>query len=327
MGFRAPLILAALLGCSTPPAPRMATPDRPAAAFFDETMALFQARKYERARDGFQLVAYEADRQGDARVEVEACAMVARCYSIERNLPQGEFWLERARELATPTEARGWARYQVVLGIFQRARGDRESAAETFSELYAYCRERGMLQMAIDAAHHAAIVATGEDQVTWGRKGLAAARDAGEERWQAVLWNNLGMALDGLERYPEMLEAYEQARHFHARTGGEREVLLADWALARALRLNGQLDRAWASQQDVLRRAEERQTREPGRANHEWVAYSLWELGELAIARADAELARASFERCLAIMHEVGLRQIWPDGVAQVEALLAGLGS
>ena len=55
---------------------------------------------------------------------------------------------------------------------------ERAAALETFGELYAYCREQGLQRRAIDAAHHAAIVAPLEAQVTWAHEGLAAARAA-----------------------------------------------------------------------------------------------------------------------------------------------------
>ncbi len=323
------ILLAALNACSSPPQegaqPPEPAPDRPARALFEEAEALFHAREYQRATDAYQLVAHEAERQGDSRTATRACAMAARCYSIGGNLPQGQLWLDRALERANPGEAEGWSLTRMVAGIFQRERGDREGAEQTFAELVEYCQRHGMLSRAIDAAHHAAIAAKPEDQVTWGRRGLTMAVRAKDERWQAILWNNLGRTLESLGRYEEMLNAYRQARHFHGRTGGERQVLLADWAVGRALRFVGRLAEADQLLVSVLERARSRQEQVPGPGRLEWVGYTLWELGEVAAAADQPSRARQHLTEAVEALAAAGLETAWPEGMEQVRARLESL--
>jgi tetratricopeptide (TPR) repeat protein len=321
------VLLAALaLGCTAPrdglaPVPQ----DLPASQLFDDAELLFRAREYGRALEAYQLVAHEAERQGDRPITVQACAMAARCYSLAGDLAKGQMWLERAQDRANVAEPRGWARTQLVGGIYQRERGDRLAALDTFAQLYDYCRIEALNSEAIDAAHHAALVAPLEAQVSWAHQGLAAARAAGDERWQAILWNNLGSTLEEQGRFEEMLEAYQQARVFHRRTGGPRQSLIADWAVGRALRRLGRTEEAWTLMADALVRADGLQVASPGPASLEWVGYVHWELGELASLRDDRDLARHHLSRALDVLMEAGVQEVWPEGVNGLRVRLVEL--
>ena len=144
--MRAFALLLLLGACEAPesPPPAPPAPEVRAAELFDRVEVLFRAREYGRALQDYQLVAVEAERQGDARTLVEACAMVARCHTLAGDLPQARFWLERARGRADAAEPLGWSRVELVGGILQREEGDHAAALEAFTEVHAYCRERGL---------------------------------------------------------------------------------------------------------------------------------------------------------------------------------------
>ncbi|MEZ5974245.1 MAG: hypothetical protein R3E96_05230 [Planctomycetota bacterium] len=106
------------------------------------------------------MAARSAEVAGDPVVRVEALALVARCYFLEDNLADGRSWLEeRAEGLAQASEPLGWSRCRQVRGILTRAEGNTDKALEIFEGLYDFCREKGLYERALDAAHHLALLA------------------------------------------------------------------------------------------------------------------------------------------------------------------------
>lgn len=316
------LVLIALISsCAAPePAPKPEPSVPTATELYEEAMEEFRSREYSAAGRTFQLAAVAAELSGSDRVMVEASAMVARCGTLTRNPGLTSLWIGRARERARRTEPHGFSMTEQVTGIIQREAGDPEGALRTFESLHRYCLDHDLLERAIDAAHHAAIVAPLKDQVHWAQRGISAAEATGDERWQAVLWNNLGRTHEQLGEFPKMLLAYENARRFHRRTGGEREAMIADWAVGRAQRFNGDLATAERTLRRVLEVALDREARaEPG--SSEWVGYTRWELGEIYLEKEDTRAA-AELKLALETLVEAGLDKSWPAGMAELRASL-----
>lgn len=315
---------AAAAGNATAPAPpRPEAPGSPAAAEFAAGTAAMRARRYDEGRVHFERAAAAAEREGRTELQVEALAQVARMHSILHDEAAGRPFLERAAELASPEEPAGWARYLLVRGVYERESGRGRQATETFRELYDFCMAHELPERAIDAAHMIALVAPPEEQVTWARRGIAAAEAAGEERWLAVLWNNLGATYDELGRYPEMLEAYEQARFYHRRASDEMAGVMADWAVGRAHRKLGHAAEARRWLEPVLAWFEQRDQAGEDGANGEWIGYTLWELGEVDLLEGDRGAARERLERARQRLVEAGIESWWPEGLAELDAARA----
>lgn len=322
--MRALLPLLLLGSCAAPqaPSPPPPAPELRAAELLERVEVVFRAREYRRALGDFQLVASEAERQGDRTTLVQACSMVARCYTLARDLPQARFWLERARGQGDPGDPLGWSRLQLAAGHLLVEERDRAGALEVFGELHAYCREHGLSRRAAEAAYQAALLAPLEARVTWTQQGLDSARAASDERWQALLWSHLGQTQEQLGRHEDMLAAHEQARVLHRRTGSEREVLAADWAVGRALRFLGRLSEARTLLLEVLDRAQTRHGARPGPATLEWVGYSRWELGEVEARAGERARAAQHLEAALEALVEAGVEAVWPAGLARLRARL-----
>lgn len=248
---------------------------------------IFRSRDYAAAGELYKQAATAAEQTGDLTVQVEALAQVARAYSIQGQLAAGEPWLKQAAELASPSDPIAWSRFQNVTGIFQRERGERELATETFIRLYDYCREREMYRRAIDAAHMVAIAADLETQIAWAYKGIAAAEAGGYEDWLAILWNNLGWTLDDLGRYSESLTALRKARDYHWRTGSDLMKLIADWSLGHALRMTEKADSARIVMEATLAWAQRRYEADPSPTEAEWLGFVYQELGEQRLLAGD----------------------------------------
>ena len=263
-------------------------------------------REIKVARRAFEMAAQSAQATGDVAVRVEALALVARCYFLGDQRGDGLVWLEQAEGLADPEEPLGWSRTQKVRGLFERSEGNGERALEIFERLFGYCKERELYERALDAAHHLALLAPLDGQVLWARRAIAAAEQSGNEALLAILWNNLGLTYERMLRPQESLACFRRARWFHYRTGEERDKLIADWAVGRALRLAERSPEAMLWLKDVVLRAEERWRQSPGEDRAAWRAYALMEYGEVLADLALVEEAIESMESARKVLLGLG---------------------
>lgn len=285
----------------------------------------YRARRYEAAREAFLTLAEEAAAAGDRAQRVEGLALAARMETLLGDLPAARARLGEALAQASANEPLGWSRCLLVRGIVEREGGQRDAARATWEEAYAYCRAHGLELRAVDAAHFVALLGDLESAIAWTEKALRSAEAAGDERWQAVLWNNLGWSFHDSGRHAEAHEALVNARRFHQRGGDVRAARIADWSVACAARLLGRLDEARALLEPVQAWAEERQRVEPGADSAEWLGLTLRELGELALAEGRADLALGHLERASALLSEAGMEQWAPADLAALERRIAEL--
>ena len=285
-------------------------PIGPAVELLDRGDQLFAQRKYVEARRTY---AQAVNAGGPNHAYVEACAQVARMDSLQGQMREGEPWLRMGLSRASAAEPLGWSRIQLVLGIFERESGDRATATQRFKDLYAYDLKHGLYERAIDAAHH--VVLASEDpgeQLLWSRKGIEAAEEGGLQGWLAVLWNNMGASLEDQGRWPDALIAYEEARTYHYAVGSDHAKLVADWAVARAMRHVDRLDEAREISERTAEWARLRYDDEPSAERAEWVGYTLWELAELDALDGEMELAVDQLREARARLIEAGI-ETWGD--------------
>jgi len=250
---------------------------------------LFEKRNYMEAK---RLYARATRANGPDHVFVEACAQVARMESLTGALDQGRPWLELAFTRARESDPLGWSRLQMVVGIYERESGERDTAVERFETLYDYCLGHELYERAIDAAHHVVLASDDiEEQMSWSQRGIEAAEAGGLQGWLAVLWNNLGASLEEQDRWEDALVAYETAREYHRQVGNAQRILIADWAVSRALRRTGRLEEARELTASTHARAVERYQAQPSPAHAEWVGYTLWERAELEALDGNREAA------------------------------------
>ena len=294
-----------------------------APALLEQADQIFRGRETKSALDGYLKAAEAAESERDRSAQVEALAQVARCHSLLHQLDEGETWLQRARRAATPEDPQGWSRYLGVRGIFERERGNRDRAKATFIEMYEYCTRHGLHRRAIDAVHHVAIVAPPDEQVAWAHKGIDAAEKAGDEKWLAILWNNLGATFEDRKQYDRALEAYVKAREFHHKTGDESARLVADWAVGHAHRLVGKNDTAMEWLKKTLASARERYTKDPGPETAEWVGFCLQDIGEVLLAREDRDAGLRHLKEARASLVEAGIEKWWAEALKKLDARIA----
>jgi len=320
--------LAPVLGCSTTEPMDKGSPVTigPSLELLHLGDELFKKGKYDEAKD---MYARAVNANGPNHAYVEACAQVARMESLTGSLADGEPWLQLAIRRATRDEPLGWSRLQQVLGIFERESGSRASAVKRFKALYDYCLEEKLYERAIDAAHHVVLASDDPaEQMAWSQKGIEAAEAGGLQGWLAVLWNNKGGALEEQGRWDDALIAYRTAKSYHYETGNKQRMLIADWAVARALRMTGKLDEARELSEDTHDWALRRYRDEPSAANAEWVGYTTWELAELAALGGDTDGGLAGLRAARVSLLEAGI-ETWGEfgakELARLDARIAAL--
>lgn len=297
------------------------------AADFKPADALFNQHKYAESLDAYKRVAETSEAAGDRPSQAQALAMVARCCTLTDKLEDARSWIGRAEALASPDEPLGWSRYLIVRGIVEREAGDKPKAKATFVEAYAYCHERRLHRRALDAIHHVGIVVPPVEQVEWHQRAIAEAEALGDKAWLAVLWNNLGATYDELERYPDALSAYLKAREYHHKTGGDREKLIADWAVGRAYRLCGRFDEARPWLEQSLEWASRRYADDPSPDTAEWVGWCRKDLGELLIATGRKADGVALMKQGRASLIDAGIEKWGAELLAKIDATLESAGA
>jgi len=287
---------------------------------------LFGERKYADAMKEYERVLKESEGEGNRQVVVEALSQVARCHSLLHELPEGRTWLARAKERASDAEPLGWSRYLGVRGIFERESQDPKAARATFEELYRYCTEKKLHARAIDAVHHLAIVVPLEEQPAWALKGIQAAEQLQDDAQLAVLWNNLGATYEDLKQYDPMLDAYQKAQKYHAKSGGPLQKLIADWAIGHAFRLKGEPGPAQEWLRKSLAQAEDLRRRDPTAPAAEWLGWSKKDLGELWMDQGNPAKGLALLKEARAHLVESGIEKDWPEGLRALDETIRKAG-
>jgi len=315
----ATLGIAALAGCQRGPSASEQLATSLAAA--DE---VFNGRQYEEAGTLFETISADAEAAGVTSAYVEACAMRARSLLATGNKEDGRAWLEKAAASVDETDPAGWSRYLGVRGRFEWQDDDNETATLTFVEMFDYCDEHDLYERGVDAAHMVAITGTPEEKTEWAVKGIEMAEAGGLTEWLGPLWNNLGWDHMDAERYDEALEALRNAREYHNAGDDEYAKMIADYSVAYAMRRTGDGAGAKSRMDNVFRWA----NRLYANGNEdavEWMGYSRWELGEIAIENGEGEVALRLFKKGLSELEQAGIAEWdtadWEAKKARIEEL------
>lgn len=174
----------------------------------------------------------------------------------------------------------------------QRTAEARARAGMAWERAAQQARAAGLDDLAVDALHMLAFVET-EPATQRQRTEVAlavaqASRQPAAQRWQASLYNNLGMAWHEAGRDDLALAPFEQALRLREAQGEAGPTRVARWMVAWCLRLLGRTDEALARQQALA---------EEGEAAADPDPYVYEELELLYRARGDTAQADAAARR------------------------------
>ncbi|NWF70858.1 MAG: tetratricopeptide repeat protein [Chloroflexi bacterium] len=146
-------------------------------------------------------------------------------------------------------------RYLLERGRVFNSSGQPEKAQPLFQQAWELASAEHEDFYAIDAAHMLAIIAPPEEQRVWNLKALAlaeASRDVRAQKWRAALYNNLGWSYHEHGFYDKALTMFEKALEWRLAHGQEREIRIARWCVARALRSLQRCEEALTIQHELL---------------------------------------------------------------------------
>ncbi len=293
---------------------------------------LFNKREQAHAIEKYKMASDTAIAEDDNSNLTEAYSQIARCYLSLDKKEEGRAWLEKAEKIATNAEPGGWTRFLGVKGRFlwkdaAEAKGEIspevEDAAKIFTEMHEFALQHSLHSRAVDAANMMSIVGDTEKRIEWGLKGIAAAEEGNLESWLAPLWNNLGWNYDDLGRYDESLNALKKARRYHYKKGNEKSMLIADWSVAHALRMTGQIDSAltWCTRVTIW--AKDIYDEEQSPDNAEWLGMAYKEMAETALAKGDEKRALGGFISAKMYLRRADMQNWDKKGYEELETTIA----
>lgn len=243
----------------------------------------------------FRSLLPRAAESGDAGYHAQLLSQIARTQGL-----QGRFE-DALRTLAEAESLPGLDHTSHIRLLLERGRvlnssGDPAASRSYFLGAWHLACEVSEDAYAVDAAHMLGIVETDDEGRQWNARALMFSQtssDPAAQRWQGPLYNNTGWDHHDQGHYEEALACFQQALEAYRRTGKEREVQIASWCVARALRSLGQVEEALAMQEQNLR-ALARTTPSNGHLHQE--------IGECLLALGRSDEARPYFARAYALL-------------------------
>jgi tetratricopeptide (TPR) repeat protein len=253
--------------------------------------ALWDYNQPAQTESAFRALLPEARASDTSSYYLELLTQIARTQGLQRDFAAAQETLDQVEANLAAEPSRARVRYLLERGRVFNSSGKQEAARPLFEAAWEEGQACHENFHAIDAAHMVAIAAPPQEKLEWNRKALALLEqtaDARAQKWGGSLYNNIGWDYHGQGQYQLALESFQKALSWRQREGDPREILIAQWCIARALRSLGQVEEA-------LRRLQELQ--------EEWkplgggAGYVEEELGECLLALERPGEARPYFAR------------------------------
>lgn len=196
----------------------------------------------------------EAMTDASAADQAILLTQIARTYGLRKNFDAAREVLDTVdRQISPEAEVR----WNIEMGrtICSAAhdealltREERERAAQHYGTAFENARTNALDFLAIDALHM--MVFTEIDpiaQARWNEEAvhyLEISQQSDAKTWEGSLRNNLGCALQDQRRYAEALHQFELALAFRRREGNPELIRIAEFMVAKTLRLMGRISEA-----------------------------------------------------------------------------------
>lgn len=234
----------------------------------------------------FRAVRPAVQAAGDHGRLMELDTQIARTQGLQRHFDEALATLATVEAALQPREARAQVRYELELGRALRSGGKPGDARPHFERAKALAAAAHEEALAIDTLHMIALVEPDPvQQIALNREAIEFAKSSADpkaRRWQASLWNNIGMSYQGLGQLDPALAAFRAALPLREQQGNGHQIRVARWMIAWVQRLQGDLSSALAAQEAL-----EREQADAGDGD----GYVFEELGEIHLALAAKEPA------------------------------------
>lgn len=240
----------------------------------------------------FRALLPAAHASGNLAYLAELLTQIARTQGLQRQFDAAHRTLDEADALQRENHPRARIRALLERGRIFNSVKSPDQARVFFLQAWERALQHGEDALAVDAAHMLGIVEQEDQQLAWNLRALELAERSANpraRRWRGSLYNNIGWCYHDRGRYDEALALFKQALAARREAGAEREVHIATWCVARALRSFGRLDEALDMQHALL------EVVDRDGFVHE-------EVGECLLALGRRDEARAHFARAHALL-------------------------
>ncbi len=231
----------------------------------------------------FRAILPRAKEPGNADYHLQLLTQIARTQSLRGQFAEAHKTLDEVEGKLTDETKPARLRYLLERGRSFNSAGEGEKALALFKQAFEFGTKLGEDYHAIDAAHMIAIaVATVDEKLAWGRKGIDLAGKTKDKRaagWKGALLNNVGYTLLEAKRFDEARATFTDLVTYEKGRQNARGESIAKWFLGHILRKEGKHEEALAAQRDLLKQAE-KEGRENTGFTHEEIAECLYALGK-----------------------------------------------
>lgn len=191
----------------------------------------------------------------DQSRHIQLLTQIARTQGLQRNFDQAHVTLDEAERMLAGDHTMARVRYLLERGRVFNSSGQPAAARPLFLAAWELAGAAGEDFYAIDAAHMLGIVEPAETGLAWNLKALDLAETTANARaqgWRGSLYNNIGWTYHDLGQYELALGIFQKAVEAREAAGQARELRIARWCVARALRSLGRVEQALAMQRGLL---------------------------------------------------------------------------
>lgn len=182
---------------------------------------------------------------------IEFQTQLARATGLQGRFDRAQQILDDASATLTDRMDRPRIRIALERGRVLNSSGDRESSRPQFNAAWDLATQSGCDDLAIDAAHMLAIVHDDSAASEWLDRAMNLCQSSADpvaRRWRASLLNNAAWMAHERNDFQRALELFEQALSARVERGAPREIQIAMWSVARALRSLSRCEEALAIQ-------------------------------------------------------------------------------
>jgi tetratricopeptide (TPR) repeat protein len=217
---------------------------------------------------------------------------IARTYSLRRMFDEAHKLLDEVEQQLPQSADLANARYYLERGRTYNSFGSKDKAREMFVMAKNTAEALGADFYTIDALHMLAIVAEPDEAIVINEEAMKVAELSAEPRaknWLGALYNNTGWSYFDKGEYEKALDIFERALKFREEKQSVREIRIAKWCVARAMRALGRNEEALSIQLQL----EQEHAADNGTGD----GYVFEELGELYLLKGDTNNVQKYFSK------------------------------
>lgn len=228
--------------------------------------------------------------------ELQLLTQIARAQGLQRQFAPAHATLDDVERRLTAATVTAHVRLLLERGRLFNSAGVPQQARPYFEQAWQLAQASGEPGYAVDAAHMLGILET--PALDWNLKALALAEsspDLRARRWRASLCQNIGWTYHDRGDFAAALGYFQSTLALRQEQGNPRDVRIAHWLVARALRSLNRAAEALEIQQALSLELQHATETDP---------YVDEELGECLLALGRAAEAQPHFARAYAVLSQ-----------------------